>query len=53
MNKGFAEVTTVPVNHGAGMGIEVPCVFRLYRPEAYVRRLKDVIIRDLEAVRLH
>ena len=50
--KGFAEVTAVPLNHGAGMEMEVPCVFRLYGPESYVKRLKDMIRRDLESVRL-
>ena len=52
MNKGFAEVTAVPLNHGTGMGMEVPCIFRLYGPESYVKRLKDMIRRDLESVRL-
>lgn len=52
VNKGFAEVTAVPLNHGAGMGMEVPCVFRLYGPESYVKRLKDMIRRNLESVRL-
>lgn len=53
VNKDFAEVITVPLSRGAGMGMEVPCVFRLYGPEVYVKRLKYVIRRDLEAVRLH
>ena len=35
-----AEVTAVPVNCGAGMGMEVPCVFRLYGPVPYVQRLE-------------
>ena len=29
LNKGFAQVTAVPLNHGAGVGMEVPCIFRL------------------------
>lgn len=49
VNKGVAEVTAVPLNRGAGMG--VPCVFRLYGPDSYVKRLKDMIRRDLESVR--
>ena len=48
VNKGFAEVTAVPLNRGAGMGIEVPVIFRLYGPELYVKRLKDMIKRDLD-----
>ena len=43
VNKGFAEVTAKPLNRGAGMGMEVPCVFRLYGPEPYVQRLNDMI----------
>lgn len=29
-NKGFAEVTGNCVNRGAGYGMEVPCIYRLY-----------------------
>ena len=52
VNKGFAEVTAKPLNRGAGMGMEVPCVFRLYGPEPYVQRLNDMIKRDLDSVKL-
>ena len=52
MCKGFAEMTAVPLNRGAGMGMEVSCVFKPYGPESYVKRLKDMIRRDLESVRL-
>ncbi len=35
INKAFAEVTGVKENKGAGYGIEIPCVYRLYGPKAY------------------
>jgi hypothetical protein len=34
-NKGFAEVTGPRVNRGAGYGLEIPCVFKLYGPKPY------------------
>ena len=41
VNKGFAEITGM--NRGAGYGLEVPCVYRLYRPKVYVNKLKEFI----------
>ena len=35
-NKAFAEITGAKVNSGAGCGLEVPCVYRLYGPNVYV-----------------
>ena len=32
-NKAFAEITRAKVNRGAGYGLEVPCVYRLYGPK--------------------
>ena len=29
-SKGFAEVTREKLNRGAGYGLEIPCVYRLY-----------------------
>ena len=41
-NKDTVEVTGATVNRGAGYGMEVPCKYRLYGPEAYLERLKKV-----------
>ena len=42
-NKGFAEVTGNCVNRGAGYGMEVPCIYRLYGPTIYIHRLQQII----------
>ena len=34
VNKAFAEVIGAAVNRGAGYGLEVPCIYRLYGPKA-------------------
>ena len=39
VNKAFAEVTGGKVNRGAGYGLEVPCVYRIYGPKAYIDKL--------------
>ena len=39
-NKGVVQVMGEKVNRGGGHGLEVPCVYRLYGPEAYLDRLK-------------
>ena len=31
------------MNHVAGYGLEVPCVYRLYGPKVYVNKLKEFI----------
>ena len=36
INKALAEVTGEKVNWRAGYGLEIPCVYRLYGPKAYV-----------------
>ena len=41
VNKAFAEVTGEKVNRGAGYGLEIPCVYRLYGPKVYIDRMKD------------
>ena len=38
--KGFAEVSGEKVNRGAGYGLEIPCIYRFYGPEAFVKRLE-------------
>lgn len=42
-NKGFSEVTGKCVNRGAGYGMEVPCIYRLYGPPVYIQRLQQII----------
>ena len=42
-NKGFVEVTGNCINRGAGYGMEVSCVYRLYGPTNYIRRLQQII----------
>ena len=39
MNKGLVEITGEKVNRGAGMGLELPCIYRLYGPRRYLDRL--------------
>ena len=41
-NNGFVEVTGNCVNRGAGYGMEVPCIYRLYGLHVYVERLKGI-----------
>ena len=42
-NKAFAEVTGDRVNSGAGYGMEIPCTYRFYGPEPYIRRMKEIL----------
>ena len=42
VNKAFAEVTGGKVNRGGGYGLEVPCVYRLYGPKAYIEKMKEL-----------
>ncbi len=42
-NKIFVEITGTSINRGAGYGMEVPCIYRLYGPQKYVLRLKECI----------
>ena len=42
-NKGFAEVTGPRVNRGAGYGLEIPCVYKLYGPKPYTDRILDIV----------
>ena len=43
VNKGFAEITGNKVNRGAGYGLEIPCIYRLYGPKLYCNKLKELI----------
>jgi hypothetical protein len=40
---GFCEVTGEIVNRGAGLGLEIPCVYRFYGRLAYIERLKNLL----------
>ena len=40
--KGFVEVTGSEVNRGAGYGLEIPCIYRLYGPKPYTDRIKEI-----------
>ena len=42
VNKAFAQVTGGKVNRGGGYGLEVPCVYRLYGPKAYIEKMKEL-----------
>ena len=42
VNKAFAEVTGGKVNRGGGYGLEVPYVYRLYGPKAYIEKMKEL-----------
>ena len=42
-NKAVAEVTSPGLNRGAGYGMEVPCIYRLYGQQRYVDRAKESI----------
>ena len=43
VNKAFVEVTGQKINRGAGYGLEVPCVYRLYGPKIYVERINELV----------
>ena len=42
VNKVFADLTGEKVNRSAGYGLEIPCVYRIYEPKAYVDRMKEI-----------
>ena len=43
VNKAFVEVTGKKINRGAGYGLEMPCVYRLYDPKVYVERMNELV----------
>ena len=43
VNKGSVQVTGDKVNRGAGYGLEIPCLYRLYGPEDYISKVKHII----------
>ena len=42
-NKAVVEVTREKLNRSAGYGLEIPCIYRLYGPNAYFERFKKII----------
>lgn len=42
-NKGVVYITGKRINRGGGFGLEAPCIFQLCSPEAYLRRLKELV----------
>ena len=42
-NKAFTEVTGQKINRGAGYGLEVPCIYRLYGPKVYIQRMNELV----------
>ena len=47
VNKGFSTVSAAPVNRGAGMGMEAPCVYKLYGSSQYIERITSLILEIL------
>ena len=43
VNKAFVEVTGRRLKRGAGYGLEVPCVYRLYGSKAYIERMSSLV----------
>ena len=41
---GICEVAGAIVNRAAGFGLEIPCVYQLYGRQAYVERLKNLLL---------
>ena len=37
------EVTGQKINRGAGYGIEIPCVYRLYGPKVYIEIMNELV----------
>ena len=46
VNKAFAEVTGEKENRGAGYGLEIPLVYRLYGLKVYIDKMKE-LLKDL------
>ncbi len=40
-------ITGEKVNRGAGMGLEVPCIYRFYGPKLYIDRLEEMLQDDI------
>ena len=42
-NKAVVEITGNRLNHGAGHGLEAPCVYRLHGPDPYLQHLRTLL----------
>ena len=42
------EITGEKMNRGTGLGVEAPCVYRLYGPIAYIERTKQLSSKQLD-----
>ena len=42
-NKAVVEITGKRVNRGAGYGLEAPYVYRLYGPDAFLQRMRELV----------
>ena len=54
VNKALAQVTGNYINRGTGYSLEVPCIYRFYGPEPYIRKLQELLssLRDDAALNL-
>ena len=54
VNNAFTEVTGEKVNRGAGYGLEISCVYRLYGPKVYIDKMKELLkdLRNIGLVRI-
>ena len=52
VNKAFIQVTGDKINRGAGYGLEVPCVYRLYGPKVYIDKMMKELVDTLTAAGL-
>ena len=43
INKAFANVVGEKVNRGAGYGLEIPCIYHLYRLKPYIDKMKELV----------
>ena len=46
-NKASLEIIGDRINRGAGYGVEVPCVYRLYGPKAYVDKIRVIVCSEI------
>ena len=43
VNIAYAIVTAGKINRGAGYGLEIPCIYRVYGPREYIDQMKEII----------
>ena len=42
----FCEVTGRRVNHGVGLRMEVPCVYKFYGRQAHIKKLQEIVSKQ-------